>query len=207
MRAREKLPGLLIFLSLLFVTSCLLPGMIPFESEPEGPMPVMEENTDTVLDVLRGDHWHLLQALAEEQYTEEDYARPGRLTYTVNVTDDQPVYFSYGWCAVDEETLVQNFGHMRIRFTLNGEALEEDVIHNLTFTAPNNMLCADFGVLITEWPDGDYKLEAVITFLEPINDGLDDFEAGDYIFEYNVEVNRQKEGGQRLQELIHEPVL
>jgi hypothetical protein len=45
-----------------------------------------------------------------------------------------------------------------------------------------------------EWPDGSYTLEAVATFDEQINDGLADFEAGDYTFTYNVTVQKKKEG-------------
>ncbi|HJS18780.1 MAG TPA: hypothetical protein VJ785_08525 [Anaerolineales bacterium] len=193
MKLREVLPGIVMFISMFLLVSCLLPGMIPVSSEPEGPMPVMEENTDAVLEVLRGGDWHLIQSLAEEQYTDEDYAKPGTLTYTVNVTDDLPVYFSYGWCAVDEATLAQNIEHMSVKLSVNGEELEGDVIHNLSFTAPNDMLCADYGALITEWPAGQYQLEAVATFDETINDGVADFDAGDYVFKYEVEVSGQPE--------------
>ena len=191
MNSRKYTPVMVSFMTLLLLTSCLLPGMIDVNSEPEGPTPVMEENTDTVLEVLRGGDWHLIQSLAEEQYTDEDYAKPGTLTYTVKVTDDLPVYFSYGWCAVDEATLAQNIGHMSVKLSVNGEQLEEDVIHNLSFTAPNDMLCADYGVLITEWPAGKYQLEAVATFDETIHDGVADFDAGDYVFKYEIEVSEQ----------------
>lgn len=191
---RKRLPRVVVLFSTLLMSSCLLPGMIPMDEEPEGPIPVMEENTERVIEVLSGDDWRPLQALAEEQYTEEDYARPGTLTYTVEVTDDLPKYFSYGWCAVDEATLVQNFEHMKIQISVNGEPVPEEELHNLSFTSTNNLMCVDFGVLITEWPAGEYRLEAVATFEEPINDGLADFEAGDYIFIYNVTVRESEEG-------------
>ena len=194
MKVRER-PLIMMIMSSLLLSSCLLPGMISRDSEPEGPMPVMEENTDSVIEVLQGDDWSLLQSLAQEQYTDEDYAKPGTLAYTVNVTpEDLPVYYSYGWCAVDEDTLVQNFEHMTVQLSINGEPIPEEMVHNLTFTSQNNLLCVDFGVLIREWPAGEYTLEAVATFEEPINDGLADFEAGDYIFVYNVTVSEQTEG-------------
>jgi hypothetical protein len=190
---KERLPLVVILLSTMMMSSCLLPGMIPMDEQPDSPLPTMEESTERVIEVLSGENWRPLQALAEEQYTQEDYARPGTLTYTVDVADDLPKYFSYGWCAVDEATLVQNFEHMSVRLSINGEALAEEAVHNLTFTSTNDLLCVDFGVLIIEWPAGEYTLEAVATFEEPINDGLADFEAGDYVFIYNVTVEENKE--------------
>jgi len=190
MKAREYLPNFAIIISAILVMSCLLPGMIPLTRESNVPMPTMEKNTDTVIEVLSGRDWQPLQGLAQEQYTEEDFARPGTLTFTVNIADNKPTYFNYGWCAVDEETLRQNFEHMDVRLYVNDDELGTDVVHNLTFTSPDNLLCLDFGVLILEWPVGEYKLEAVATFKEKINDGLADFEAGDYVFVYNVTVEK-----------------
>jgi hypothetical protein len=48
----------------------------------------------------------------------------------------------------------------------------------------------DFGVMMSDWPNGTYTLEAVSTFNEKINDGVADYEAGDYIFIYNVTVEK-----------------
>ena len=84
----------------------------------------------------------------------------------------------------------QNFELMNVKFYTNDDELGTDVVHNLTFTSPDNLLCLDFGVLILEWPAGEYKLEAVSTFDEKINDGLADYEAGDYRFVYNVTVEK-----------------
>jgi len=192
MKAREPVPKLVIItISALLMLSCLLPGMIPLTPVPETPTPVMETDVDAVLQVLRGRDWHTLQSLAKEQYTEEDYAKPGTLTYTVTLPDDKPVYFSYGWCTTTEEILRQNFEHIRVRLYFNGDELGRDVVHNLSFTSPDNLVCIDFGVLLSEWPAGAYKLEAVATFNQKINDGLADYEAGDYIFEYNVTVKER----------------
>jgi hypothetical protein len=173
--------------------SCMLPGMIPLKSEPEGPMPYMEEDTDEVIRILSGDKWKRLQALAPEQYTEEDAAGPGTLTYTVTIADNTPTYFSYGWCTVDEAILQQNFEHIDVQLYINGDEFPANAIHNLTYTS-NDLVCLDHGVLLSEWPEGSYKLEAVATFDEKINDGLADYEPGDYIFIYNVSVKKEKEG-------------
>jgi hypothetical protein len=191
MKATDYMPKFMtIIISALLVMSCLLPGMIPLTPISKAPMPTMEKNADKVIEILTGQDWQPLQGLAQEQYTEEDLAKPGTLTFTVNITDDKPTYFNYGWCAVDEETLRQNFEHIDVRLYINDDELGKDVVHNLTFTSPDNLLCVDFGVLILEWAAGEYKLEAVATFDEKINDGLADYEAGEYIFMYNVTVEK-----------------
>lgn len=164
--------------------ACLLPGMIPLT-----PLPDMETNTETVIEVLNGEDWIPLQALAPEQYTEEDFAGPGTLTFTPVVTNEKQVYFSYGWCTVDEETLQQNFEHISVVLSLNGDVLGSDVVHSLSFGRSDGLVCGDFGVLLSNWPAGGYTLEAVATFDEKINDGLADYGAGDYIFIYNITVN------------------
>jgi hypothetical protein len=68
----------------------------------------------------------------------------------------------------------------------------KDVAHNLVFASANNLHCADFGVLMSDWPNGEYKLRAVATFKDKINDGMADDAAGDYVFEYNVTVAKSE---------------
>jgi hypothetical protein len=43
---------------------------------------------------------------------------------------------------------------------------------------------------MSDWAPGEYRLAAVATFDEKINDGAADFDAGEYSFEYNVTVTR-----------------
>ena len=195
----------IVIISGLFLMSCMLPGMIPLNREATAPaeavepeasaapavtIPTMEKDADALLETLRSGEWVYLQALAEEQYTEADFAKPGTLTFTVNVTEDKPTYFNYGWCTTTEEILQQNFEHIKLKFYFNGEQLGTDVVHPVSFTRPDGFVCLDFGVLMSDWAPGEYKLEAVATFEEKINDGAADFEAGDYIYEYNVTVSK-----------------
>ena len=190
----------------LFLTSCLLPGMIPLNPEstepaepeaspapataaPSDSMPAMETDSNVVIESLRAKEGVALATLAEERYTDEETAQPGTLTYTVDITDDRPTYFSYGWCTTTEEILLQNFEHIKLVFYFNGQALKREVVHAIP-TQRTDMVCLNFVTLMSNWPDGEYQLTAVVTFEEKINDGTADFEAGDYIYEYNVTVNK-----------------
>ena len=184
-------PKLVVLVTCLFLTSCLLPGMIPLDQgseAPEGPLPTMETDPDKLLETLQSGEFVYLQQLAEEKYTEEDYAKPNTLTYTVSITDDKPAYFNYGWCTTTEEILAQNFEHIQINMLFNGKQLGEDVVHGISSTRQDGFVCLEFGVLMSDWAPGKYKLEAIATFDEDINDGAADFDAGDYKFVYNVTV-------------------
>ncbi len=184
-RMKNHMPKpLVFFLAMTFLLlACRLPGMLPLTPQPD-----METSADRVIEVLNGQDWVLLQSLAPEQYTEEDFAKPGTLTFTAVVTNEKPVYFNYGWCATDEATLQQNVEHIVVSLFLNGGELGGNVVHNLSFQSSNELVCADFGVLLSNWEPGEYELKAVAAFDEKINDGLDDYNAGDYIFIYNVTV-------------------
>ena len=193
MKIRGYVPKLVMFVSGLFLFACLLPGMIPLNPTEVGPMPTMEKDANKVIEALTNNAYVRLEALAKEQYTEEDFAKPGTLTFTVKVTEDKPAYFSYGWCAVDEKTLTNNFQHITVSLYFNDQKLGKDVVHPLSYQSASNLTCGDFGVLMTDWPNGKYTLKAVATFKDKINDGMSDYAAGDYVFVYNVTVDK-KEG-------------
>lgn len=191
MKARQNTPNFVIILiAALLLISCLLPGMIPLTPVPAVPMPTMERDTDKVIEVLNGQNWVYLEALAEEKYTEEDLAKPGRLTYTIKITDNEPTFFNYGWCATTDEVLKQNFEHIRVKLYFNGDELGSDVVDVITFTRSDGLRCGSFGALLSEWPAGEYQLEAVATFDQKLNDGLADYEAGNYASMYIVTVEK-----------------
>jgi hypothetical protein len=192
MKARGYMSRFVMIIGGVLLISCLLPGMIPLNRTPTSPIPTMEKDGNKVIEVLTNNNYVRLETLAKEQYTEQDFAKPGTLTFTVNITDEKPTYFSYGWCAVDDTTLQNNFQHIQVSLSLNGQKLGNDVVHSLAFTSANNLHCADFGVLVTDWPNGEYKLEAIATFKDKINDGMSDYAAGDYVFDYNVTVNKKE---------------
>jgi len=188
MKTGRYMSMIVIIASVFLLTSCLLPGMIPLNSEPAGPMPVMEKNADEVIKTLNSNNYITLEAFAREKYTEEDLSKPNTLTFTSTIPNNQPVYFSYGWCTTTQEILTQNFEHINVKLSINGTALGSDVVHPVTFTRSDGLVCLDYGVLMKEWPAGQYELEAAANFDQKINDGLADFDAGDYVFKYKVTV-------------------
>jgi hypothetical protein len=155
---------------------------------PSGALPEMETDAQAVVDTLGGDNWYMLGVFAEEQYAEENLTKPGVMRYTVQIKNDKPTYFNYGWCTTTAEILEQNYEHIRVELFFNGKRLGSDVVHTLTYNTPDGMFCGDYGVLFKKLPAGDHRIEAVATLDEEINDGITDYEAGEYYYEYNVSV-------------------
>src|SRR5262245_5245257 len=142
MRARAStLTIFAVMGSALLIMSCLLPGMIPLTPIPTVPAPVMETNADKLIETLKGKDWVYLQSLAKEQYPPEelDIKTPGTLTFTINITDEKPTYFNYGWCTKTEEILKQNFEHIDVKLYFNDKELGSDVVHPVTFTRPDGL--------------------------------------------------------------------
>ena len=177
-------------LILLAVTMPFMLACLYLERLVDTPEPKMESNADTVLQVLNGTDWVHLQSLANETYTQDDFAKPGTLTFTMTVTNDKPVYFSYGWCTTTHDILQQNLQHITVQLYLNDQKLGSDVAHSFAYGLANGQVCDDVGVLMSDWPPGEYHLKAIATFDAKINDGMGDYPAGDYIYDYTVTVNK-----------------
>ena len=182
---KNKSTLILLIVIMPFMLACLyLERMI------QVPEPKMETNADKVIEILNAQGAVALQSLTSEKYTEEEFAKPGDLKFTAKVTNEKPVFFSYGWCAKDPTILQQNFGHIKVVLYFNNAKLGTDVVHDLSYKSTDGQSCAEFGVLMSEWPAGEYHLKAVATFDEKINDGFSDYDPGDYIYEYAVSVSK-----------------
>jgi hypothetical protein len=179
-RRFERSIGLLL---LSFALACAgLPGRAI-------PSPVLEPDNDRTIEVLNSGEFFYLEEFAAESYGAEDFAAPGVLTYTVSMTQaDQPIFFNYGWCASTPEVLEQNIGLIQLDFYINDRKLAADEVHSTGFDGPDGWQCAGVGVLLSEWPVGEHRLEIVATFMERINDGADDFEPGEYEMDFRVTV-------------------
>jgi len=170
---------------LVFIVSCLLPGMIPLSSLD---LPAMEKNVDMLIETLNGEDWVSLYELALEHYPASELAHPFRHTYTVAVDNELPVYFNVGRCTTSEEILQQNYEHINVSMYINDNELGTDVVHPISYKLTNGFVCNDYGVLLSDWPAGIYVLKSVVTLNEAINDGIVDYEPGDYITEFTVTV-------------------
>ncbi|HXF85797.1 MAG TPA: S41 family peptidase [Anaerolineales bacterium] len=128
-----------------------------------------------------------LEDAAREQYDAEDYAHPGTLTFTVALNKPETLIWLYAWCTTSTEILNQNFEHIKLKFVLDGEEIPLDQMR--TDDLPNgDQQCRLYYTALSDWPAGEHHLSTTATFTQKINDGISDYEPGDYVLEYTVYV-------------------
>jgi hypothetical protein len=129
-----------------------------------------------------------LEELAKEKYQAADFSKPGTLTYTINLARSRDLMWVYGWCAASAELLQQNLENMTLVFDLDGkEILASEMA---TFDAESGgQQCKYIYGLLSDWPIGRHHLTITSTFNTQMNDGSADYEPGDYVLEYIVNVN------------------
>jgi hypothetical protein len=127
-----------------------------------------------------------LEDLAPESY--EITSQAGETyTYTITMDRSRDVMWVYGWCATTKELLAQNWDHISLVFTLDGEEVPLDSFVRLEDNF-DEMECRLYYTLLTDWPRGEHLLTTEATFASAINDGLDDYPAGTHVYEYRVSV-------------------
>ncbi len=130
-----------------------------------------------------------LEDKAREKPDSEDFAKPGTVNYTVAITKpEKPIAWAYGWCATDQNTLEDNFKHIELTFTLDGTVVDADQLATIDYQTRGGLSCRLVYVVLKDWPAGEHHLTIKATFTQPINDGQDDYPAGDYILDYQVYV-------------------
>ncbi len=128
---------------------------------------------------------NFLEDLAREEYQSADYAKPGTLTFTVPLIKEESLIWLYAWCTTTTEILNQNFENIQLKFVLNGEEVSLDDLANEDLESGGQQ-CRLYYAALSQWPAGEHHLSITATFTEQINDGISDYEAGDYVLEYDV---------------------
>ncbi len=130
---------------------------------------------------------HLLEQDAAEQYQPSDFAKPGKLTYTVSLASTDQVLWSYGWCATTTDVLNTDLKSIQLKFTLDGQVVPVSDFATAD-AAQNGQQCHTWYVALSNWPVGKHHIVTTATFTGKINDGTADYSPGDYVLDYTVNV-------------------
>jgi len=134
----------------------------------------------------------VLEALANERYTSSDLAQMNKtFPFTIDLAGDNPALWEFGWCATTQAILADNLKHITPQFIMNDAPVDIGKFYAFdsqsTDSQTNQSIqCHTYAVVVTHWPQGESKLQTVVTFDAKLNDGMSDYEAGSQTFDYTV---------------------
>ena len=131
-----------------------------------------------------GDQYPALQELVP---TWQDPTAPGSQTYAVTISASQPVLITSGWCTTTQALLNQNYQHIQFLLEVDGQPLKTSSLTQGQQQA-NGKICKDFAGIIRAWPAGNHTIKITMRVDAKINDGWNDYTAGDYAEIYNITV-------------------
>jgi hypothetical protein len=160
------------------------PAATPGPEEPSQAQPRVASPLESEAALASGVPW--LVELAEEYYDETSQAGE-TYRYSISLERSRDLMWVYGWCTITEEALQDNWDHIFLTFTLNGEDVPLSRFAMLEIGAEGD-LCRLYYALVTDWPRGEHLLVTEVTFDEELYDGTDFFPEGTHYYQYSVTV-------------------
>lgn len=131
-----------------------------------------------------------INELAPEEYSLEEQLQMGEtFAYTVQLPDDRPRLWFFGWCATSSSILQQNLEQMTFEVSVDDTPvpLEQfEVIDHSESGQSQALECRTFVSVISDWPGSETALRVKYTFVEELNDGMDDYGPGTQVMAYTV---------------------
>jgi hypothetical protein len=138
------------------------------------------------VDAAFNNNTRQLEELAQEEYNADDLAEMDRtFTYTVALNRPQDLFWAWGWCAADLDTLEQNLENIQLEFTLADEQVPLEQFQKLDYES-GGQSCTAYITVLSGWQAGENHLSTTVTFTAKINDGSADYPPGKQVFEYTV---------------------
>jgi hypothetical protein len=101
--------------------------------------------------------------------------------HTLTLTDNEPLLWISGWCAISQEILDQNLTVMETRLYVDGYFINPKYYWSRDYGSDdpqNPSFCRGVYILIDSWREGNTCLEAQYAILEPLFDGWSEYPRG-----------------------------
>jgi hypothetical protein len=165
-------------------TSTHQPTNTPTQPPTNTPTP-MPSFSIQALDSWKGDK-PVCVTCTIEGWTEQTKT-PGNYHWNVDFSYGTPASIYLGWCAANKATLDQNWQKMNYELTIDGYAIDLNKL-TLEDSEDSDGACYGFAGALTKWSKGIHSYIWIQHIYQPINDGWNPYSAGDYIFNFTVNV-------------------
>jgi hypothetical protein len=113
--------------------------------------------------------------------------KPSTQNWSLNVPANQPVLIYLGWCTSTSQILQQNDQQITWSLTVDGQAVNVQKLF-ASNEQQSGQVCNSYVGIIRNWTGTQHKITTTMTVAQKINDGWNDYAAGDYTDVYNVTV-------------------
>ena len=169
--------GVVIILFVLILGGGRLP-LSPGSSEPNPP-PFSVRAYNALLDSDKQRVWYRTSI--------EWPTQPGHYYWDVDFPADTPVLLYMGWCALDQETLDANWLLMDYKITIDGYEISDSYLSDFP-TRSGDLFCYGKKGILEGWSKGKHTYIEIQHIEKTLFDGTDTYAAGDYTFEFTVDV-------------------
>lgn len=119
----------------------------------------------------------------------QELSAPGRNNWNLAFAYDQPVSLYTGWCTATEEILEENLRHITFLLQVDFETIRLDEMAWLDQPG-NGGVCRSYSGFVQAWPIGAHTVVMTMRLGRSVNDGWNDYPAGDYVDTFNITVTR-----------------
>jgi hypothetical protein len=126
-------------------------------------------------------------ALAELVPNWSPATTPSSVIWSAYVSSNEPVLVFMGWCTTTSQILEQNYQHTSYKLVVDGQSVDVNSLFELD-EQRTDRVCRSYVGLIKQWPGTQHTIVTTMTFDQTINDGWDDYPAGDYAETYDITV-------------------
>jgi hypothetical protein len=174
----EILPQLEKIPSLPFIPSLPIQPL-----QPDVPVQVDE----LVIDPYQPSPGDATISLAELVPAYEPANQPGTSEWKTSIPGSLPVLVYFGWCTTTRDVLEQNYSHLLILVEADGAPVPDENLSTYDDELGNQVCRARVGI-VRQWPPGEHTIRISLLFDAPVNDGISDYPAGDYVDVFRITV-------------------
>jgi serine/threonine protein kinase len=117
-----------------------------------------------------------------------DLTKPGSKHYEALIDPSSTLLWLFYWCASDQATLAQNLNFIMVDMLIDNVPLTEDLIYQRDGSS-SQWACRNWITTLSDWKSGGgSQLTIHYQFLQGINDGYNNYPAGDYFIYLTVKI-------------------
>jgi hypothetical protein len=117
----------------------------------------------------------------------QDSKNPGTQNYSFPITQNAPAAIYLGWCTTTSALLQKNLQYMSWSLVVDDVPIDVKGLYQWD-NQESDRICRTSVGLIRQWTDTQHKIVTTMTISQKINDGWNDYPAGDYAEIYEVTV-------------------